>query len=186
MDDNSGAVQSYLFRGTDEEVAAQMRAQLGDERADEYLRTQRLRREHRPLDPGERAALDSLLAPVLADLRATGAIVPVVHYNAWEDQGPDYVYAYIGPPGKGASLGVWVNRARSVAEEVARLADHVQEWEVEELAAEGRAATWPQCPEHPNSHPLDAAADPDGTAVWHCPKSGRVAIPIGQLGAPAP
>jgi hypothetical protein len=79
-------------------------------------------------------------------------------------------------------MGVWFDRAESAAEQVARLADQVQEWEVEELAAQGRPATWPQCPEHPSSHPLTPEVGPDETAVWRCPRSQRVAGRIGQLG----
>jgi hypothetical protein len=37
-----------------------------------------------------------------------------------------------------------VTLAQPAAERVAALADQVQEWEVEELAAAGRPATWPQ------------------------------------------
>lgn len=183
MDDNGGAFHSHLFVGqNDEEVVDQMRARLGDAAAEEYLRTQELRRNPRPLDEDQRAALDAVLAPILADLRAAGAIVPAVRYEAWEDRGPNYVSAFIGPPGESTGTGVWVDRSESAAAELARLADQVQEWEVEELAAQGRPATWPQCPEHPNSHPLEPVAGADDAAVWRCPRSQRVAGLIGQLG----
>jgi hypothetical protein len=107
--------------------------------------------------------------------------VPDVRHEAWADEGPDYVYAYIGPPGLAGGVGVQLNRAEPAAEQVARLADQVQEWEVEELCARGRPATWPRCPEHPDSHPLTPEVAPDGTAVWRCPRSARVAGVIGRL-----
>ena len=68
------------------------------------------------------------------------------------------------------------------AEQVARLADQVQEWEIEELAAVGRSATWPECPDHPNSHPLQPGLSDQDTAVWRCPRSGRVISEVGAFG----
>jgi hypothetical protein len=79
-----------------------------------------------------------------------------------------------------------VTLAQPAAEQVAALADQVQEWEVEALAAAGRPATWPQCPEHPASHPLEPAVSADGGAIWRCPRSGLAVCAIGKLGASAP
>jgi hypothetical protein len=66
-------------------------------------------------------------------------------------------------------------------EEAAQLAEQVQEWEVEQLCWAGRSATWPECPEHPGSHPLEPVAAGAGIAVWRCPRSQRVAGAIGGL-----
>jgi hypothetical protein len=52
---------------------------------------------------------------------------------------------------------------------------------VEELAAQGRPATWPECPIHPDTHPLTPLAR-DATAVWCCPRTGQVVSAIGALG----
>jgi hypothetical protein len=60
------------------------------------------------------------------------------------------------------------------------LAEQVQEWELEELAAAGFPATWPQCPDHPNSHPLSPEAR-GGQALWTCPRTGRRIAVIGGL-----
>jgi hypothetical protein len=59
----------------------------------------------------------------------------------------------------------------------------IQEWEIEELAAAGRSATWPECCDHPNSHPLQPRLDDENTAVWRCPRSGRVISAIGAFGS---
>ena len=46
--------------------------------------------------------------------------------------------------------------------------------------------TWPECPTHPNTHPLEAAVLSD-RAVWRCPKSGDAIAEIGTLqGDPDP
>jgi hypothetical protein len=44
------------------------------------------------------------------------------------------------------------------------------------------SATWPECPTHPNTHPLEAALLSD-RAVWRCPKNGEVIAEIGTLQA---
>ena len=58
----------------------------------------------------------------------------------------------------------------------------IQEWAVE---ARGRraAATWPECPQHPGSHPLMAAVR-EGRAVWICPRTGDLVSDVGRLRAP--
>jgi|HubBroStandDraft_6_1064221.scaffolds.fasta_scaffold1268464_1 hypothetical protein len=73
-------------------------------------------------------------------------------------------------------------RLRGVNEpdELAQLADQVQEWAVEELWNQGRSATWPECPFHPNSHPLESAVVA-GVASWRCPKTAERVAPIGVL-----
>jgi hypothetical protein len=185
--DNGGAYQSFLSirsgrgGGADEAAhLAELRRRFGDEIVDQMARNRELMRRPRPLAADERAVLDAALAPVLRDLRVAGAIVPEVRYEAMEDRGPGYVCAVISPPGRApGSVGVWVAADQPAAERVAGLAEQVQEWEVEALAAAGRPATWPECPGHPASHPLEAAVSPDGAAIWRCPRSGRA---IGAIG----
>jgi hypothetical protein len=182
--DNAGAYQSSFFiQDSPEEAAhfAALRQRLGDEAVDRMLRSRELTRHPRPLTAAERSVLDAALAPVLRDLRAAGAIVPEVRYEAQQERGPDYVCAVIGPPGQSpGSLGVWVAAGSSAAERIVGLAEQVQEWEVEALAAAGRSATWPQCPEHPASHPLEPVVSADGGASWRCPRSGTT---VGAIGA---
>jgi hypothetical protein len=134
--------------------------------------------KRRALTDAERTELRLALEPVLRDLRVSGAIVPRVRKEAW-DNDPESVQAWIelsGPTG----CGIYMLLRHSAAERVANLADQIQEWEVEELCAAGRPATWPQCPIHPDSHPLSPAVH-DGSAVWRCPRSGDVICPIGTL-----
>jgi hypothetical protein len=141
----------------------------------------------RPPTDAERSVVDAAFAPVLRDLLATEAIVPEVRYEAWQDRGPESVSAFIGPAGGTAgSRGVWVELAASLAEQVARLAEQVQEWEVEELCASGQSATWPQCPEHPNAHPLEPAVTDAAAAIWRCPRAGLAISAIGELAGRRP
>lgn len=189
---SSGPFQSgmLIFRNgvADPAQVEALRARLGDDVVDRMLRARERARDPRPLTEEERAVFDAALAPVLADLRAAGAIVPGVRYESWEGRGPDVVCAWITPPGSppagrmsGGSNGVSVARSGSAGGRIADLADQVQEWEVEALAAAGRPATWPECPEHPRSHPLEPATESAEHAVWRCPRSRRVVCAIGEL-----
>jgi hypothetical protein len=64
---------------------------------------------------------------------------------------------------------------------VVEIADRVQDWAVEALWHAGLPATWPECPTHPDSHPL-VPQILDGRAVWRCARTDRVVSPIGRLG----
>ncbi len=184
--DNDGAYQSFLaIRMEPWPEAAELdelRARLGDEQLDLMLRARELALHPRPLSQPERTDFDAVMDPVLADLQTAGAIVPEVRYEAWEDH-PDYVFAFIGPPGETAgSQGVRVERSGRAGLRLAELAEQVQGWEVEALAEAGRPATWPECPEHPGSHPLEPCAESAERAIWRCPRSHRVVCTIGELG----
>lgn len=177
----------FVVRGSPEEAAhlAALRERFGDEMVDHLQRSWELMRHPRPLTESEREVIWKAMAPVLRDLEVTGAIVPEVRYEAHGDVGLDAgregVHAWITADGIGG-MGVWIpTEETSLAEQVRLLADQVQEWEVEELWRAGRSATRPECPEHPNSHPLKPAIDGKDTAVWRCPRSGHVICAIGAL-----
>ena len=53
---------------------------------------------------------------------------------------------------------------------------------VEALWQAGRPATWPECPEHPDAHPLTATLR-DRRAAWTCPRTGHLISGIGHLPA---
>jgi hypothetical protein len=173
------------FFDIDEEFIAAVERDIGPEAAEATRRSQQLARNPRPLTDAERVVLRATVEPVLHDLRSCGAIVPDVIEEAHDDTGPDRVAAWIQPPGTGdtrgvGSQGIYVQVDISVPERLANLADQIQEWEVEELSAAGRPATWPECPQHPNTHPL--APDVRGDrAAWLCPRTGQVIAAIGGL-----
>ena len=173
------------FFRDEEELFAAIEREVGPEAAQAARRSRQLMRNPRPLTDAERADLRAAMEPVLRDLRGSGAIVPDVVEQAREDLGPDCVPAWIQPPGTAGSLvagsqGIRVLLGLSLPERLADLADQLQEWEVEELAAAGRPATWPECPEHPDSHPLAPQAR-GGQAVWCCPRTGQAISAIGAL-----
>ena len=79
-------------------------------------------------------------------------------------------------------MNVEAERAAALAPILRDLVDQVQEWAGEALWIAGASAVWPQCPGHPNAHPLKVtvicrtATDRNGdapVAVWQCPKPDR-------------
>ena len=170
--------------GSAEEAAhlAALRRRFGDEMVDRMLRGRELLGHPRPLTEDERAVLRPAAAPVLRDMAASGAIVLDIREEAREDRGTEAVCAWVSRADGISGMGIWVYVAASAGERVAALAEQLQEFEIEELCYAGRSATWPECPQHPNSHPLEPAVAGEHTAVWRCPRSGAVICAIGDLG----
>lgn len=123
--------------------------------------------------------LNRAMMRVLHDLDVTGAPTPRIEESDWQDY-KSAESAFLRSEDN-SGMGVWVDTNLPEAEQVAMLADQVQEWAVEELASTGRSTNWPQCPHHPRNHPMTASAD-GGTAMWTCPKSRRQVSEIGLLG----
>lgn len=179
----SSARKSLFFTaGSPEEAAylAALRATVDDDFVGRQRRFREFRGRSRPFADGERAVLREVMAPVVRDVVTSGAVLPVIPDEAYPEDDETFCVWLLGYDGTG--MGVWIYVARLGAEEVARVAEQVQEWEIEELAAVGRSATWPECPDHPDSHPLSAVVD-GGNAVWRCPRSGQVISAIGAFGA---
>jgi hypothetical protein len=119
------------------------------------------------------------LAPVLHDLDAACAPRPAVEPSDWQDR-PTAESALLRA-GDGSSTGLWVDTARSPAEQVVMVAGQVQDWAIEEMARRQRPTGWPPCDEHPGSHPLEPALHFGAVAAWVCPRSRRPACEIGRL-----
>jgi hypothetical protein len=130
--------------------------------------------------------LAAALAPLLRDLEAGHVPEPRIEEPGPPlfDQGEPGLMLY-APDGSGQGIRLLADAPRSA--QTADLADQVQEWAVETLWSIGKSAVWPQCPEHPDSHPLKPEVaneyTHEATAVWQCPKSGHVIAPIGELPA---
>jgi hypothetical protein len=162
---------------------AALRGVFGDAVVETMRRDMALHEDPRPLTDREREVLREAAAPVLRDIAASGAIGLDLREEARADRGDEIVYAWMSGPDGITGVDIWVAVGSSAAERVAGLAEQLQEWEVEELCSAGRSATWPECPEHPNSHPLEPVVEEEGSgAVWRCPRSGDVICAIGALG----
>ena len=168
------------FFDNEEELIAAIERDIGPEAAGAVRRSWRLARNPRSLTDAERTELRANLEPVLRDMRSSGAIVPDILEEAHDDLGPDCVCARIQTPGGAGSRGIRVQVSLPAPQRLADFADQLQEWEIEELVAAGRPATWPECPQHPGTHPLAPQARGD-QAAWCCPASGQVISVIGAL-----
>jgi hypothetical protein len=130
------------------------------------------------LDPQLEAALN----PILADLIATGGLLLDVResdaHSVWSGS-PSYLRAMVWAP-DGSGTGIALQERLPFAAQVAELAEQMQEIAIEARWKCELSATWPECPSHPNSHPLEPALV-SGHAVWRCPRSGETIAEIGTL-----
>jgi len=127
------------------------------------------------------AELEAALSPVVDDLTSTCRVQPRVEPWGPQDGGDEGDQRWVmlwEPNGSGAGAGVRLGRP--VADQIVELADHAQEWAVEALNAEGLPAVWPECPLHPDSHPL-APVVRRGVAIWSCPRGDVEIAAIGRL-----
>jgi hypothetical protein len=127
---------------------------------------------------GVDAELEAALAPVLADLTGATAFNPRFEDVDWPLEGTVATMLFL--PGAGGA-GVWIAKGTDRTDQVVRAADQVQQWAVEALWGSGRSPVWPECPEHPDSHPL-MPIEQSGAAVWVCPVSHDEIRAIGSFG----
>jgi len=113
----------------------------------------------------------SPLDQVLSDLPP--GVRPRVERTPEHDDGDRIAVTLWGSIG---GWGVFLPLRGRDPDRLTSVADQVQDWAVEELWSRGEAAVWPECPTHPDSHPLRPAG-----GAWHCPKTGERVAAIGQL-----
>ena len=123
------------------------------------------------------AELEEALAPVLADLTSATSLNPEFEDMDWPLK--EMVGTMLFLPNAGGA-GISITRGAGRTDQVVSLADQVQEWAVEALWGSGRSPVWPECPEHPDSHPLRPVAR-SGVAIWVCPSSQDEIGTIGSL-----
>jgi len=123
------------------------------------------------------AELEAALTPVVADLTHGASLHPAFEDYEWPVPGMVATMLLL-PDAGGAGVAISIGADRTG--QVVSLADQVQVWAVEALWGAGRSPVWPVCPEHPDTHPLQAVAC-RGAAVWVCPVSRHVVCAIGSL-----
>jgi hypothetical protein len=122
--------------------------------------------------------LSAALVPVLRELRASCGVSADIRESSLASRWNPTAVMILDPDGFGQAVGV--TSGRPYTEQVAELADQVQEWAVEALWRASLPAVWPECPAHPNSHPLKPEIRGD-QAIWCCPHTGTMVAPIGGL-----
>jgi len=121
--------------------------------------------------------LQESVEPVLRDLSRAGINAPTFDDNDWVGD-REYVSSMMWSA-DGSGSGVSVRRAAPLAERVAQAADQVQEWAIEGQLWGSARTNWPPCPNHPESHPLQASVA-ETNAVWVCPGDHSAVSPIGE------
>lgn len=123
------------------------------------------------------AKIVEIIRHVLQDVRSSGLEEPRIEDLAWNDD-PQALSAMIYSVRDSSGQGVSVRRDLPRAEQLVSVADQVQEWVIEENGPTN--SNWPQCPWHPNNHPLAAQLVGD-QGVWACPVLRTPAAIIGEL-----
>ncbi|MDX6263026.1 MAG: hypothetical protein QOH84_4714 [Kribbellaceae bacterium] len=85
--------------------------------------------------------------------------------------------------GRRSRTGLLASLDVPAPERLVHVADQIQDFVHEELGRLELPATWPECPEHPASHPLTPELTSSGPS-WVCPKSTHTIAPIGELSTP--
>jgi len=123
------------------------------------------------------ADLEAALTPVVADLIHGASLIPEFREVEWPTQGTVATMLFLSDAG---GAGIAIRSGADRIGQVVSLADQVQDWAVEALWGVGRSPVWPECPEHPDSHPL-RAVERNGAAIWVCPVSLNEICRIGSL-----
>jgi hypothetical protein len=129
------------------------------------------------------AELRRALNVVERDMVATAIGKLDVRDGDWTDRSLGQTGAVMQGP-YGTAQGVSVIIGESPNAQLVSVADQVQEFVHEAILwYGGRPVVWPECPQHPDSHPLAAIEDPAHGPSWACPRSGEVIAAIGGLAA---
>jgi len=120
--------------------------------------------------------LAARLALIVADLEATAGVELSFRDEPFWDDGPSCMLW----EQSGSSAGIRFERFATQAEDVAQLADQIQEVVIDSRWFSGiNPVAWPECPTH-RTHPLAAVTEGD-RALWVCPKDSTIRFPIGSL-----
>ncbi|MEJ7628458.1 MAG: fumarylacetoacetase [Nocardioidaceae bacterium] len=80
----------------------------------------------------------------------------------------------------GSAFGVDTGLSDDAAEQLWHVSDRLQDGLHESLWSAGLSAVWPECPEHPGTHPLQVRLIAAGV-FWVCPKTAAVVASVGRL-----
>lgn len=120
--------------------------------------------------------IEDALAPVLRDMRNTGAPTPKVSFKS-EDSTNFWLATLTASDGSSHGISLDLSLPREYV--ITAAAVGTQEWVFDELQIVG-GTNWPPCPLHPRNHPLDAAVR-DGNPAWVCPAEHTIITEIGAL-----
>ena len=136
----------------------------------------------RQLDPDATPWVQRILSPILHDLGTTCAVGVEIREIGVVVGEMGMEVSFDVCPALGSETRVTFLGTGKPSQDIADLADKIQDVATDALWFEGRSNVWPECPEHPASHalrPMVAAERP----VWRCPLTREVIAEIGNLPA---
>lgn len=125
--------------------------------------------------------LAEAVRPVFDDLARTSDLALRAEPDQWSDY-PGQVTAMLWAPDS-SGAGISVMDGERAVDQVVVASEQVQEVVIKALWTLGRPAVWPECPTHPDTHPLRAHVQ-RGEAVWMCPADGTEHAAVGALPTP--
>lgn len=128
------------------------------------------------------AEIVEIIGHVVRDVSSSGLGEPRIEESDWDDD-PQVLSAMIYSARDSTGQGVSVRGDLTRANQLVSVADQVQEWVIEENGPTN--SNWPQCPWHPNNHPLAAQLVGD-QGVWACPVLNTPVAVIGELSVKRP
>jgi hypothetical protein len=126
--------------------------------------------------------LESILTPILRDLAATCAVRLEIVDERWVPA-VQQESSFTVRDASGRETRVAIVGTQELWQDIADTAERMQEVAVEALWFEAQSVAWPDCPDHSNTHPLEAAVV-SSRAVWRCPLTRQVIAEIGSLSTP--
>src|SRR5437667_5067956 len=132
------------------------------------------------LDHDEHPWVQRILPPILHDLAATCAVPFEIGDVKVERRAMAMEVSFAVCAPLGSETQVTFLGTGKPPQDIADLADKVQDVATDALWFEGLSKVWPECLEHPESHalrPTVAAERP----VWRCPLTREVIAEIGSL-----
>jgi hypothetical protein len=125
--------------------------------------------------------LDLAFEPVRHDILSCKLAPPPIR-EAVEENPEDWVEGTVLVVRFGGENG-WLFPFMAEDSDVDRIlvmADHAQEWVIENDLWPSEPTNWPRCPAHPDEHPLHTRAL-YGLAAWVCPVSGDLVTEVGSF-----
>jgi hypothetical protein len=123
-----------------------------------------------------------ILPPILHDLEVTCAVRFEVREVEVKLRAMGGEVSFLMCPVLGSEARVTFLGTGDPPQDVADLADRMQDVATEALWFEGLSKVWPECPEHPASHALRSTVVAK-RPVWQCPLNRDVVAEIGRLSA---
>jgi hypothetical protein len=116
---------------------------------------------------------------LLADTRATSPISPEVH-DYTPNEGPDDTQSAMLVWPDGSIASIYITTTLEFSAGAVQVAEQFQSELILVLWSHDISSTWPDCPVHPNAHPLKP--DASGAAPeWICPTDLSPVARIGGL-----